>query len=146
MTSSSDSGDDHQVVKKNGHDQSQDRAIRELHHDLKTHIADEELDFKSLQRTVGGLATRFDKYLFGGRLVWGFVTAVAAAIVIYQASLDARVDRNEDRLDQLTTKQHAFEERGTRWGQDLDVSVSEIRRDIREIRNTINGNSPHKGK
>lgn len=146
MTPPSDSGDGHQSIRKNGHDQQQDKAIRDLHDEFRTHIQDEEDHHHKIERIIDALSAEMSKYIYAGRVAWAFIGLLGAVVLIYQSSLQARISDIDSRLDGLTAKQHAFEERGTRWGEDLDVSVSEIRNDIREIRNAISGHSAHKGK
>ena len=141
MTASSDSGDGHRSVKKNGHDQTQDRAIRELHDDLRDHIADETLDFHRTQGAVSSLGSKIDRYVFAGRVAWGFIAILATIVMVYQGTISSDIHGLEQRVNALETRQHAFEERGTKWGEQLDDAVKEMRDDIREIRRAINGRS-----
>jgi hypothetical protein len=134
-----DTGDDHRAVKKNGHDQHQDRAIKELHAEFKAHIGDEEHHHHVVERGMDAVAAKMDKYIFGGRVAWGFIGILGTIVLIYQASLQVRITELETRVDVLSAKQHAFEERGTKWGEQLDDAVQEIRQDIREIRRAVNG-------
>lgn len=141
MTRSSDSGDGHQVLHKNGKDQSQDKAIRDLHHDLRTHIADETLDLHKTRDAILSLGSKIEKYVFAGRIAWGFIAILGTIVMVYQTSISSDIRDIEKRVTALETRQHAFEERGTKWGEHLDESVKDIRNDIREIRRTLNGRS-----
>lgn len=126
-------------LQKNGHDRLQDSAIRELTGELRAHISEEMGHHRRVENEVAELASEIKKYVFAGRVAWTFLAILGAGVVSYQANLDIRLRSMEVRVDDLETKQHAFEERGTKWGQDLDRSVLEMRQDIRDLRRRING-------
>jgi len=134
-----DSDPAHRAVSKNGKDRLQDSAIRELTGELRAHISEEMGHHRLVENEVQSLGSEIKKYVFAGRVAWTFLGILGAGVVAYQANLDIKVRELESRVDDLQSKQHAFEERGTRWGQDLDRNVLDIKQDIREIRRRING-------
>lgn len=135
----SDSDPAHRAVSKNGRDRLQDKAIDELTGELRDHIADEMGHHRRVEKEVTGLGAEIKKYVFAGRVAWSFLGILGMLVLLYQGALDSRLREMEDRVDALQAKQYAFEERGIRWGQDLDRNVLDMKQDIREIRRRING-------
>ena len=134
-----DSDPAHRTAYKNGKDRLQDSAIRELTGELRAHISEEMGHHRRVEDEVAELASEIKKYVFAGRVAWAFLAILGAGVVSYQANLDIRLRSMEVRVDDLETKQHAFEERGTKWGQDLDRNMLEMKQDIRDLRRRING-------
>lgn len=139
MSRSYTPSEDRQSVSKNGHDQKQDRQLRELHTEMREHIAAEVSHRALVSDRLASISATVDKYLFAGRVAWAFISILGMIVLGYQAHLDGRVDDLETELNQLTSEQSAFEERGTKWGEALDEAVREIRQDIRELRRLIRG-------
>ena len=126
------------ALNKNGHEQLQDRAIKELHSEFLEHIKDEVHHHTAVEKSVDAVAAKLDKFLFGSRIVAWFIGIMMGGVLAYQVSIDIRMGNMQDNIEQLSAKQHAFEERGTKWGQDLDQETSDIRQDIRELRRMLN--------
>ena len=124
---------------KNGHDNAQDRAIKVLTDEFRSHIADEEHHHGHVEESVMALAASIDKYIFAGRIAWAFLGIIGMIVGSYQVSISNDLHSLEGRMDAIESKQAAFEERGTKWGEQLDSAVQEIRQDIREIRRAVNG-------
>ena len=126
-------------LNKNGHDQAQDRAIHTLTEEFRSHIRDEENHHGTVETTVLNLSALIEKYIFAGRIAWTFIAILGTIVMVYQASISQDLHALDARVNALESKQAAFEERGTKWGEQLDDAVQEIRNDIREIRRVING-------
>ena len=126
-------------LEKNGRDRLQDQSINRLAAELRAHIADEMGHHRLVESEVTGLGAEIKKYVFAGRVAWSFLGILGMLVLLYQGALDRRLRDMEDRVDAVQSKQHAFEERGTRWGQDLDRNVLDMKQDIREIRRRLNG-------
>ena len=123
-------------------------AIRKIVKELLDEHEHKELAFdarvqKELEE-VGGIVQRVStdlaSFTLAGRLLWGLVFVFISTLGALLGWGYAEINKLEDEVHAVTSKQAAFEERGTKWGEDLDDDVSRIDDELKELRRKLNGN------
>jgi len=128
-----DSSDRHRALDKNGHQQAQDNAIRNIQETL----ARWEIDFNKfrendralhsrLETKIADISNGVERKTYGARIIWSFVGLGIAIVMAFVGWMVARVEHQETRVDSIEISQVGLRE-----------TLQHVREDVREIRNRV---------
>jgi hypothetical protein len=111
------------------HEQATNETLKGLREDLETGtsgLRDVQADLKS--------------FVLAGRLIWYVLGGVLALVILPILGYSySRIETLDEELTEVRAQLNGFEQRGTKWGEQLDADVARIDADVRELRRKING-------
>jgi hypothetical protein len=136
----SDTDPHHRGLSKNGHDQLQDHAIRDLHDEFSAHIKDEEDHHTENAEAHAEIfnflrdAKNDDKWkrrIFGGG--WSLLVLAVGALAGWLSSNETRLDALDKHIHEVQAEERGNAREGFQLAKDLRNDIDNNEDSIREL-------------
>lgn len=138
MANSYDSSDEHRAVRKNGHDQAQDRDLRELRRAIDAYREENVKQHAVLSDALKDMQGNWKGATMLAKLIWGltfFFLSTLGGMVGWGA---ARLNELEHEIAKIDSRTSSDWSQGRKWGEQLDKDILRLEAEIRELRGRIN--------
>ena len=140
MTSSSDSDEGHRAVKKNGHDQSQDREIRDLKKEFREFCKQDIGSHQRLHESIESVDHKLGKYVFAGRIIWAVIGVAIVGLGSLLGWMTSEIGSHDDKIQEINAGQRATE----RQDEGLDRRLIDAQQDLRDLRRLVSEHQRNK--